>query len=115
MTTKRALYRKPVDTAKHHQFKKLCLEYFTNHEKLLKKPSRIYAFRARKAIVQAKRVAHEVGVELLSLYAESLNIGKEQVNKKEKKCQNTKKRTCQKNQAEEHHLKNQAVEDSAST
>ena len=82
--TKRTLYRHPVDSAKHEQFKKLCLEYFSNHEKLMSNPSQRFAARSRKALVQIKKVAHERGLELLSLYAPSQNEGRAPINKKEK-------------------------------
>ena len=75
MSIKR-LYRYPVDSAKHTEFKMLCLEYFTYHDKLMTKPSRRYAERARKALQKIKKVAHARGMELLSLYASSMNQGK---------------------------------------
>jgi len=77
---KRKLYRQPVESAKHQQFKNLCLEYFTNYEKLMNNPSQRFATRARKALVRLKKVAHERGLELLSLYAPSMNEGGEQIN-----------------------------------
>ena len=77
---KRKLYRQPVDSAKHEQFKQACLEYFSNHEKLMKNPSMRFAFKARKALQIIKKVAHERGLELLDLYAPSKNIGKVQIN-----------------------------------
>jgi hypothetical protein len=40
----------------------------------------LHATRARKALVLLKRVAHERGMELLTLYAPSLNEGKHIVN-----------------------------------
>jgi len=77
---RRRLYRQPVESARHEQFKKLCLEYFSNQEKLMKNPSMRFAIRARKALVNIKSVAHALGLELLSLYAPSQNEGKEIVN-----------------------------------
>ena len=77
---KRRLYRQPVESARHEQFKKLCLEYFSNQEKLMKNPSMRFATRARKALVNIKSVAHALGLELLSLYAPSQNVGKEPIN-----------------------------------
>ena len=77
---KRRLYRTPVESARHEQFKKLCLEYFSNQEKLMKNPSMRFATRARKALVNIKSVAHALGLELLSLYAPSKNVGKEPIN-----------------------------------
>ena len=60
---KRRLYRQPVESAKHDQFKKLCLDYFTHYDKLMANPSMRHAIRARKA-----------------LYAPSQNEGKDIVN-----------------------------------
>lgn len=74
------LYRKPVDSARHHQLKKACLDYFTYHDKLMKNPSKGYAFKARQAILQLKKVGHERGMELLKLYAEKYNQGKPVIN-----------------------------------
>ena len=53
--------------------KKLCLDYFTHYDKLMKKPTMLNASRARKACVELKRVAHARGVELLELYAPTRN------------------------------------------
>ena len=72
----RKLYRLPEETARHRQMKKLCLDYFTHYEKLMKQPSKTNATRARKACVLLKRVAHARGVELLDLYAPSRNEGR---------------------------------------
>ena len=58
----RKLYRLPEETARHRQMKKLCLDYFTHYEKLMKHPSKTNATRARKACVLLKRVAHARGV-----------------------------------------------------
>lgn len=77
---RRRLYRQPVESARHEQFKKLCLEYFSNQEKLIENPSMRFAIRARKALINIKSVAHALGLELLSLYAPSQNEGKEIVN-----------------------------------
>ena len=77
---RRRLYRLPVESARHEQFKKLCLEYFSNQEKLMKNPSMRFATRARKALINIKSVAHALGLELLSLYAPSQNKGREQIN-----------------------------------
>lgn len=74
------IYRNPVESAKHEQFKRLCLEYFSQHEKLMNHPSQRFATRARKALIRIKKVAHERGLELLSLYAPSLNEGKDPIN-----------------------------------
>ncbi len=77
---RRRLYRKPVESARHEQFKKLCLEYFSNQEKLIKNPSMRFATRARKALINIRKVALPLGLELLSLYAPSMNEGKKIVN-----------------------------------
>lgn len=77
---RRRLYRLPVESARHEQFKKLCLEYFSNQEKLMQNPSMRFATRARKALINIKSVAHALGLELLSLYAPSQNKGREQIN-----------------------------------
>lgn len=69
----RKLYREPVETARHVQMKRLCLDYFTHYDKLMKKPTMLNASRARKACVELKRVAHARGVELLELYAPTRN------------------------------------------
>jgi len=86
------LYRQPADSAKHQQFKLLCLEYFTNHEKLLAKPSRRHAERARKALIRIRKVAYERGIELLELYAPSRNIGREPITIPQKQNQPRKKK-----------------------
>ena len=72
----RKLYRLPEETARHLQMKQLCLDYFTNYEKLMKRPSKLAASRTRKACVLLKRVAHARGLELLDLYAPSRNEGR---------------------------------------
>jgi len=77
---RRKLYRKPVESARHEQFKKLCLEYFSNQEKLIANPSMRFATRARKALINIRKVALALGLELLSLYAPSMNEGKKIVN-----------------------------------
>lgn len=78
--TLRKLYRHPVESAKHTQFKQLCLEYFENHDKLMRNPSMRFARRARKALVQLRKAAYHRGMELLSLYADSYNQGKDIIN-----------------------------------
>ena len=72
----RKLYRLPEETARHRQFKQLCLDYFTHYEKLMKHPSKTNATRARKACILLKKVAHHRGIELLELYAPSRNEGR---------------------------------------
>lgn len=72
----RRIYRQPEETARHLQLKKICLDYFTHYEKLMKHPSFTNATRARKACIRMKQVAHARGLELLDLYAPSRNEGR---------------------------------------
>ncbi len=74
------IYRTPVESARHEQFKIECMTYFKAMEKLLDKPSRRYAEQARKALINIKKIAHYRGIELLELYAPSKNEGKEPIN-----------------------------------
>ena len=67
------IYRLPEETARHLQLKQLCRDYFHHYDKLMKKPSKTHAARARKACVMLKKVAHARGLELLDLYAPSRN------------------------------------------
>lgn len=76
------IYRKPVESARHEQIKIACMEYFKNFEKLMERPSRRYASRARKALLTLKKCAHHRGLELLELYAPSKNKGREPINGK---------------------------------
>ena len=76
------IYRQPVESARHEQLKVQCMEYFYNMEKLIDKPSRRYAERARKALINIKKIAHYRGLELLELYAPSKNEGKKPINEK---------------------------------
>jgi len=69
----RKIYRTPEETARHKQLKRLCLEYFQQYEKLMKRPSMLNASRTRKACVELKKVAHARGLELLELYAPTKN------------------------------------------
>jgi hypothetical protein len=46
-------------------------------------PSMRFATRARKALIRIKKVAHELGLDYLSMYAPSHNQGKEPINNKE--------------------------------
>lgn len=77
---KKKLYRYPADSARHEQLKRACLDYFTNHDKLMKKPSKLYAFKARKAILAMKKIGHMRGMELLEMYAEKYNRDKPVIN-----------------------------------
>ena len=79
MTTAR-IYRPGVDTARHKQLYLLFEEYHKNFQKLVDHPSGRYAARARKALINLKKVAHHRGIELLELYAPSKNEGKEPIN-----------------------------------
>jgi outer membrane protein assembly factor BamD (BamD/ComL family) len=74
------IYRRPVESARHEQFKMLCVQYFTAMEKLIERPSRRYAEQARKALIKIKKAAHYRGMELLELYAPSKNKGREPIN-----------------------------------
>ena len=74
------IYRTPVDSPRHEQLKGQCLEYFSAMEKLMDKPSRRYAEKARKALINIKKTAHYRGMELLELYAPSKNEGKDPIN-----------------------------------
>jgi|TARA_Y100000296_G_C5152258_1_gene247107 hypothetical protein len=76
------IYRRPVESARHQQLKVQCMEYFKNMEKLMEKPSRRYAERARKALINMKKSAHHRGIELLELYAPSKNEGKKPINER---------------------------------
>jgi ABC-type uncharacterized transport system substrate-binding protein len=90
MTTAR-IYRIAIDTARHKQLYILFEEYHNNFQKLVKKPSGRYAARARKALINLKQAAHKRGIELLELYAPTMNEGKEPINesyKKQKEKQN---------------------------
>jgi len=75
----RRLYQKPSESARHEQLKLLCEEYFTNMQKLMDRPSQLYAFRARKALTRMRKVAFERGRELLSLYSPFENKGKQPI------------------------------------
>lgn len=77
---RKGLYRHPAESARHEQLKRACLDYFTNHDKLMKKPTKLYAFKARKAILQMKKIGHMRGMELLEMYAEKYNRDKPVIN-----------------------------------
>ncbi len=77
---KATIYRPGVETARHRQLHILFEEYNRNFEKLMARPSATYASKARKALLQLKKVAQKRGREILELYAPSLNIGKERIN-----------------------------------
>ena len=90
--TIRALYRLPVETARHEQIKILIEQYFINSQKLMDHPSRLYAEKARKALINIRKVAHQRGLELLELYAPSKNIGKPIITPPQKQNQPRKKK-----------------------
>lgn len=103
--TNRRLYRSPEETARHRQMKQLCLEYFTQYEKLMKHPSKTYATRARKACIRLKKVIHARGIELLELYAPSLNTDRDPIypiKHWKKTLDKREKEQWLKNQEEEH-------------
>lgn len=75
--TIRRIYRQPIETARHLQLKKACLDYFTAYDKLMARPSRQYAIQARNALKQMKEAARHRGKELLTLYSDHQNIGRE--------------------------------------
>ena len=88
----RALYRLPVESARHEQIKILIEEYFINSQKLIDHPSRLYAEKARKALIRLRKSAHQRGLELLELYAPSKNIGKPIITPPQKQNQPRKKK-----------------------
>ena len=75
----RKIYRLPEETARHRQMKTLCLNYFTAFDNLIRHPSALYAFRARKACTVLKKVVHERGLELLELYSVKRNEGRKAI------------------------------------
>jgi len=75
----RRIYRQPNETARHIALKKACLDYFTAYDKLLEHPSRRYAERARRALRQMRKFAISRGRELLSLYSDVQNIGRDPI------------------------------------
>jgi len=79
MTTAR-IYRPGVETARHKQLYILFEEYHKEHTKLMKRPSGRFAAKARKALIKLKKAAHARGLELLELYAPSMNEGRETIN-----------------------------------
>lgn len=89
--TIRALYRLPVETARHEQIKIFIEQYFINTQKLMDHPSRLYAEKARKALINIRKVAHQRGLELLELYAPSRNIGRQPITIPQKQNQPRKK------------------------
>lgn len=90
--TIRALYRLPVETARHEQIKILIEQYFINSQKLMDHPSRLYAEKARRALVKLRKVAHQRGLELLELYSPYRNQGKPVITPPQKQNQPRKKK-----------------------
>ena len=89
--TIRALYRLPVESARHEQIKILIEQYFINSQKLMDHPSRLYAEKARRALVKLRKVAHQRGLELLDLYSPYRNQGKPVITPPQKQNQPRKK------------------------
>jgi len=87
----KALYRAPVESARHEQIRLLVQEYFTQHQKLMDRPSRRYAERARRALIKLKKVSHQRGLELLDLYSPYRNQGKPIITVPQKQNQPRKK------------------------
>tara|TARA_Y100000114_G_scaffold48337_1_gene44037 strand:+ start:189 stop:518 length:330 start_codon:yes stop_codon:yes gene_type:complete len=75
--TIRRIYQEPNETARHLKLKKACLDYFTAYDKLINRPSRRYAIEARRALRAMRKAAQQRATELLSLYSDHQNIGKE--------------------------------------
>jgi hypothetical protein len=75
----RRIYRQPSETAGHLALKRACLDYFNAYEKLLERPSRRYAERARRALRAMRKFAKHRGREILSLYSDVQNIGREPI------------------------------------
>lgn len=75
--TIRRIYKQPNETARHLKLKKACLDYFTAYDKLINRPSRRYAIEARRALRAMRKSAADRGKELLSLYSDNQNIGRE--------------------------------------
>jgi hypothetical protein len=81
----RKMYRLPVESSRHLQIQHLYNEYLFQFGKCMANPSRIFAQRARKALLKLKTAAHARAKEMLELYAPTKNIGKEPVNMDYKK------------------------------
>jgi len=77
--TIRRIYQQPNETARHLKLKKACLDYFNAYEKLMNRPSRRFAIEARRALRNMRKAAEHRGRELLSLYSDNQNIGKEPI------------------------------------
>ena len=73
----RRIYREPIETSRHLQLKQACLDYFTASEKLMKRPSRKLALQARRALLKMKKVIKFRRQELMTLYSDVQNIGRE--------------------------------------
>lgn len=77
--TIRRIYREPTETSRHLQLKRACLDYFTAYDKLMNRPSRKYAKQARAALRRMRKAAKHRFSELLSLYSDHQNVGKEPI------------------------------------
>ena len=73
--TIRRIYKEPVESARHLKLKKTCLDYFTAYDKLMNRPSRLYAIQARRALRQMRKIALARGHEILNLYSDHQNKG----------------------------------------
>lgn len=73
----RRIYREPIETSRHLQLKQACLDYFTAYDKLMKRPSRKYAIQARKALLIMRKATTHRRIELIELYSDRKNTGRE--------------------------------------
>ena len=81
--TIRRIYKEPNESARHLQLKKACLDYFTAYDKLMNRPSRLYAIQARRALRKMRKTALARGHEILNLYSDSQNKGHKPIYGKE--------------------------------
>lgn len=81
----RKMYRLPVESSRHFQIQHLFNEYILQFSKCMANPSRLYAQRARKALIKLKKAAGARAIELLDLYAPTKNVGREPVNMNHRK------------------------------
>ena len=75
----KTLYKLPTESARHEQLKILFEQYFINTQKLMDRPSQLYACRARQALIKIRKVAFARGKELLSLYSPFQNKGRQAI------------------------------------
>ena len=76
-----SIYRQPTESARHRQLIMSVNEYLLNFDKLMQRPTRTYAERARRALMKLKKSAHKRGIEILELYAPTKNKGKQPINR----------------------------------